>query len=164
MVNVVKASGQKEPFSEIKVRNSIRRAGIPKDLQEEVLTHVKTKIYENIHTSEIYKHITEFLEASPQPFNKTKYTLKQAIMDLGPTGYPFEDYVAEILKSEGYQTHVRQILEGQCVSHEVDIIAQKDDKKILIEAKFHNSPGTRSDVHVSLYTKARFDDLKDSYN
>lgn len=164
MVTVVKASGQKEPFSEIKVRNSIRRARIPKDLQEEVLRHVKTKIYENIHTSEIYKHIIEFLEVSPQPFNKTKYGLKQAIMDLGPTGYPFEDYVAEILKTKGYQTQVRQILEGKCVSHEVDIIAEKEGQKILIEAKFHNSPGIRSDLHVSLYTKARFDDLKDNYN
>ena len=164
MVNVIKALGQKEPFSEIKVRNSIRRAGIPQEMQEEVLKHVKTKIYENIHTSEIYKHIIEFLEVSPQPFNKTKYRLKQAIMDLGPTGYPFEDYVAEILKTKGYQTQVRQILEGKCVSHEIDIIAEKDGQKILIEAKFHNSPGTRSDVHVSLYTKARFEDLKQKHS
>ena len=164
MVTVIKASGEKEPFSEIKVRNSIQRAGIPQEIQEQVLAHIKTKIYENIHTKEIYKHIVEFLETSPQPFNKTRYTLKQAIMDLGPTGYPFEDYVAEILKTDGYQTQVRQILEGKCVSHEVDIIAQKEDEKILVEAKFHNSPGTRSDVHVSLYTKARFDDLKDKYN
>jgi len=164
MVTVVKATGEKEPFSEIKVRNSIRRAGIPQEIQEQVLAHIKTKIYEDIHTSEIYKHIIEFLKTSPHPFNKTRYTLKQAIMDLGPTGYPFENYVSEILKSEGYQTQVRQILEGECVSHEIDVIAQKNDKKILIEAKFHNSPGTRSDIHVSLYTKARFDDLKDKYN
>ncbi len=164
MVTVIKASGQKEPFSEIKVRNSIRRAGIPQGIQEEVLRHIKTKIYENIHTSEIYKHIVEFLEFSTQPFNKTRYTLKRAIMDLGPTGHPFENYVAEILKIKGYQTQVRQILEGKCVSHEVDIIAEKDGQKILIETKFHNNPGTRSDVHVSLYTKARFDDLKDNYN
>ena len=164
MVTVVKASGQKEPFSEIKVRNSIRRAGIPQEIHEEVLRHVKTKIYENIHTSEIYKHIIEFLEVSPQPFNKTKYTLKQAIMDLGPTGYPFEDYVAEILKTKGYQTQVRQILEGKCVSHEVDIIAEKDRQKILIEAKLYKSPGIRTDGHVSLYTKARFDNFKCNYN
>ena len=73
MVTIIKASGQKEPFSEIKVRNSIRRAGIPQEIQEEALRHIKTKIYENIPTSEIYKHIIEFLEVSPQPFNKTKY-------------------------------------------------------------------------------------------
>ena len=163
MVTVIKASGGKEPFSEIKVQNSIRRAGIPQDIQEEVLNHVKTKIYENIHTSEIYKHIIEFLETSPQPFNKTKYILKQAIMDLGPTGYPFEDYVSEILRTEGYQTQVRQILEGRCVSHEIDVVSLKDGKKAMIEAKFHNSPGIKSDVHVALYTKSRFDDVKDRY-
>src|SRR6185369_10679162 len=27
-------------------------------------------------------------------------------------------------------------------------------------SSFHNSPGTRSEVHVALYTKARFDDIK----
>src|SRR3989338_6047321 len=164
MPNVLKAGGSTEPFNEGKIRLSIKRAGIPQNLVENVVAHVKSKLYENIPTSEIYKHITEFLEKSPSPFYKTKYSLKQAIMDLGPTCYPFEDYVSEILKMEGYQTQVRQILEGRCVSHEIDIIAEKDGQKILIEAKFHNSPGTRSDVHVSLYTKARFDDLKDKYN
>ena len=37
-------------------------------------------------------------------------------------------------------------------------------KKYMIEAKFHNALGTRSDVHVSLYTKARFDDVSEKYN
>lgn len=164
MVTVIKASGQKEPFSEIKVRNSIRRAGIPQEIQEEVLKHVKTKIYENIHTSEIYRHITEFLKASSHPYSRSKYSLKQSIMDLGPTGYPFEDFVAELLKTQGYSTAIRQILSGKCISHEVDVIATKDGKKAMIECKFHNSPGTRSDVHVSLYTKSRFDDVKEKYN
>ncbi len=84
-------------------------------------------------------------------------------MEFGPTGYPFEDYVAEILKSEGYKTDVRQILKGKCISHEVDIVAQKNNIKSIIECKFHNSMGTHTQVHVSLYTKARFDDLMDMH-
>jgi hypothetical protein len=85
-------------------------------------------------------------------------------MDLGPTGYPFEDYISEILKMEGYDTKVRQVLQGKCVSHEIDVIIEKDGKKSMIECKFHNSPGARSQIHVPLYTKARFDDIKDKNN
>lgn len=164
MSNVLKATGQIEPFSEDKLRLSIQRAGIPKEIIEDVVIHVKSKLYENIPTREIYKHILEFLENSPHPYARTKYSLKQGIMDLGPTGYPFEDYVSEILKLEGYQTQVRQILQGKCITHEVDIIAEKDNKRSMVECKFHNMPGTKSQVHVSLYTKARFDDLKEKNN
>lgn len=161
MINVRKSTGILEPFSEEKVISSIRRARIPKEIEALVLKHVKSKLYDNIPTSEIYEHILEFLDTSTQPYSKARYSLKKAIMELGPTGYPFEDFVAEVLKKEGYQTQTRQILEGKCVKHETDIIAQKDGKKSMIECKFHNSVGNHTQVHVSLYTKARFDDLKD---
>src|ERR1035437_1756824 len=125
MVNVIKATGEKEPFSEDKVKISIQRAGIPKELQAQVVLHVKSKLYENIPTSEIYHHITEFLGKSA-PYGKAKYSLKQAIMDLGPTGYPFEDYISEILKQDGYTTKTRSLLSGKCVIHEIDVIAKKE--------------------------------------
>lgn len=164
MITVIKASGEKEPFSEEKVKQSITRAGIPTELHALVLAHVKEKLYDNIPSSEIYHHIAEFLDLSKVPFAKAKYRLKQAIMDLGPTGYPFEDFVAEILKTQGFQTEVRRVLQGNCITHEIDVIAEKKDgqtaKKIMVEAKFHNTPGVKTDVHVSLYTKARFDDVK----
>jgi Holliday junction resolvase-like predicted endonuclease len=163
MVNVIKATGEREQFSEDKVKTSIQRAGIPKDLQPQVVEHVKGKLYENIPTSEIYHHITEFLEKTPT-YEIAKYSLKQAIMGLGPTGYPFEDFVAEILKMEGFTTKTRSLLSGKCVNHEIDVLAQKENERIMVEAKFHNEPGIRTDVHVALYTKARFDDIKDKYN
>ena len=163
MINVTKANGEKEPFSEEKVMSSIKRAGISDDIRDKVLSHVKLKIYDNIPTSEIYRHITEFLGSS-HPWSRSRYSLKQAIMDLGPTGYPFEDFVAEVLKTEGYLTQVRQILNGRCISHEIDVIAVKDGGKTMVECKFHNKPGTRSKIHVSLYTKSRFDDVKEKHD
>jgi len=163
MVNVLKASGEKEPFSEEKIRYSIKRAGIPSNIQNKVVNHVKSKLYENIPTSQVYEHITEFLKNEPHP-TQVKYGLKRAIMELGPTGYPFEDLVSEILKTKGYVTEVGSILTGRCVSHEIDVIAEKPGtEKLMVEVKFHNAPGIHTDVHVSLYTKARFDDLKEKY-
>ena len=163
MVNILKANGIKEPFSEEKLRYSIKRAGIPPKLQNLVISHVQSKLYEDIPSKEVYKHVTEFLQREPHP-TVVKYKLKQALMELGPTGYPFEDFVAEILKSKGYSTQTRSILMGKCVSHEIDVIAEKRGvEKLLVEAKYHNAAGIHTDVHVSLYTKARFDDLKEKY-
>ncbi|MCL5072707.1 MAG: ATP cone domain-containing protein [Actinobacteria bacterium] len=164
MLNVVKATGEIEPFSQDKVISSINRAGITGAEQNKILDHVKSKLYDNIPTSEIYSHVNEFFEQSQDYFNKSKYSLKQSIMTLGPTGYPFEDFFAKLLEAEGYATSVRQILQGACVSHEIDIVAEKENKKIMIETKFHNLPGTRTDIHVALYTKARFDDIKEKNN
>lgn len=160
MQTVQKADGTREAFDEQKVLNSMRRAGIPKHLEEEVLTHVKSRFHDGMETWEIFHHISEFLGKSSHPFSKARYSLKQAIMMLGPTGYPFEDFVASIMQEHGYTTQVRQILGGKCVTHEVDVLAEKDGKRLMIEAKFHNNPGNRSDIHVALYTKARFDDAK----
>lgn len=162
MPNVLKAGGKIEPFDERKLRQSIRSIGIPEEFQNEVVAHVKSRLYDNIPTSEIFGHVSEFLQKSTYPYSHTKYNLKKSIMDLGPTGYPFEDYVSEILKLEGYKTEVRQILKGKCIPHEIDIVAEKDNVKSIIECKFHNTPGTRSQIHVSLYTKARFDDVKEN--
>lgn len=160
MINVLKLNGEKEPFSEEKFKSSIKRIGIPEDLQNQVLLHTKTKLYDGIKTSEIYNQVLEFLGKSSQPFSKAKYGLKKAIADLGPTGYPFEDFIATIFRHQGYETQTRVILQGSCISHEIDVIAQKGQDKFMIECKFHNENGTKSDVHVSLYTKARLEDLR----
>lgn len=161
MYSVIKADKTHEPFNDQKVINSIKRAGIPASIQEQVLLHVKSKLYDGISTAEIYKHIIEFLGKSDHPYARTSYSLKESIMGLGPTGYPFEDFIARLLEANGYQTKVRQTLKGECITHEIDVIAQKNGKTAMIEAKFHNSPGTRSQIHVGLYTQARFEDVKE---
>lgn len=163
MINITKADGTLEKFSEEKLISSIRRAGIPRSFENELLEHVRTRLYEGIPSSKIYKQIQEYLIKTKEPY-QAMYSLKRAIMEIGPTGFPFEVYVSEILKSMGYKTTVGTILRGQCVNHEVDIIAQNQNEKIFVECKYHNKPGIRSDVHVALYTKARFEDLKAKHN
>lgn len=164
MLQVLKANGKRENFDEEKVMNSILRARIPRGLQDQVLANIKENIYDGIPTVEIYQSILDFLGKSEQPYSRSSYSLKEAIMLLGPTGYPFEDFIAKILQVLGYETKVRQILMGKCVSHEIDVIAKKGDRTCMIEAKFHNSIGIRSEVHVALYTQARFQDVKDRNN
>ncbi len=147
-MQVIKANGQRENFSEEKVVHSVHRAGIPLALQPQVVEHIRSKVYDGMPTAEIYHHVAEFLGKSAHPYTKSKYGLKQAIMSLGPTGYPFEDFIAAILSTLGYEVKVRQFLNGTCVNHEIDVIAKRGNMSVMIEAKFHNSLGIRSDVHV----------------
>lgn len=160
MTYVVKTSGEKEPFSQEKLLTSIARAGIPQPMQKEVLAHVLSKLHEDIPTSEIYQHIMEFLGKSSNPFHKASFALKQSIMQLGPTGYPFEKFLARLFERMGYKTETNMILKGACISHEIDVIMEKNNVRAMVEAKFHNGGGIKTDVHVALYTKARFDDIK----
>lgn len=159
MIQVRKASGDLEPFSESKVVRSLERAGVDKALIDKVLVHVKKEIYDGITTQRIYSHIFEILKREKSP-SLGRYNLKKAIMELGPTGYPFEKFVGTLLKYNGYQVETGINVFGRCVTHEIDVIAQKDNQHFMVECKFHNQPGTRSDVKVALYVKARFDDVE----
>lgn len=158
MIRVRKASGDSEPFAESKIVRSLSKAGVGKELTDKVLDHVKKELYEGITTRKIYSHIFEFLKREKSP-TLGKYNLKKAIMELGPTGYPFEKFVGALLKHNGYQVETGVKVSGLCVTHEVDVVAQKDNQHFMVECKFHNQPGTRSDVKVALYVKARFDDI-----
>lgn len=164
-MQVTKTTGKREDFSEEKLHQSITRAGIPEDMHNAVLEHVKSKLFDGIPTSIIYHHIREYLGNTNLPYTRAKYSLKQAIMDLGPTGYPFEDFIARIFRAEGYEAVTRSIIRGKCITHEIDVIATKKEnnvvaKTIVVEAKFHNRLGVHTDSHVAMYTKARFDDIK----
>jgi hypothetical protein len=88
------------------------------------------------------------------------YSLKRSLMSLGPTGFPFEQFIGEIFKAKGYKTLTDQMVQGHCVNHEIDVIAYNEDRLLMAEVKFHNELGLKSDLRVALYVKARFDDLK----
>ena len=52
------------------------------------------------------------------------------------TNAQFEQFVAAIFRELGYKTHTGQVVQGFCVAHEVDLIAQKQ-KAIDLETLNH---------------------------
>lgn len=155
---IIKASGEREEFSAEKLATSLRGAGATLPLIHEIIAHVESELGDDIKTSDIYEHAFMLLRRNRPPV-AARYSLRQAIMQLGPSGFPFERFVGEILKKQGYSVKVGGILPGFCIDHEVDILAEKGDKHIFVECKFHNNSGVKSDVKVALYVKARFDDI-----
>jgi len=160
-VLIVKANGQHEAFLPEKLLNSLINSGASEEEAKTVLDHIVPEIHKNMTTGEIYRHAFDVLRTIDRPVARS-YSLRRAVMELGPSGFPFEDFIAEVLRAKGYKCETRQIVLGECVPHEVDVVAYTDTKLIMVEAKFHNELGTKSDLKVALYIKARFDDIKEN--
>ncbi len=158
-IYVVKANGDKELFDVNKLEHSLKRAGASSKVIEDILQHINAHLNNEITTHEIYKHAFELLHKEEKPI-ALKYSLKRAIQELGPSGFPFEEFIAAIFRQKGYEAETGKIVKGFCVEHEIDVVAWNPEKLIMVEAKFHNEPGTKSDLKVILYVKARFDDLR----
>lgn len=154
---VLKADGRHESFSEAKFVRSMHKAQVPPQLHRDVVRSIKRRLKAGVSTNDIHRWTMSALK--PTYYPESRYNLKRAIMALGPTGFPFEEYFSLILQREGYSVTTGKILSGRCVNHEVDIIARKDGKHIFIECKYHNAPGIKSDIKIALYTYGRYEDL-----
>ena len=162
-MDIIKASGEKEKFNKKKLEQSLKRAGAESVLAKKVSKEISKKVSAGISSEKILNQTTSYLKKE-NPILAARYNLKRAIMELGPTGFPFEKYIAEILKAYGYKTKVGKIVKGHCLSHEIDVIAQASSgqkkEHFIIECKYHNKRGRRSDLKVALYIYARFLDIK----
>ncbi len=158
-IYVVKADGKKELFNVEKLESSLKRAGANSTVVSNIISRVAGSLKDGMTTHDIYHDAFSLLHQEEKPI-ALRYSLKRAIMELGPSGFPFEDFVAEIFRQKGFEALTGQLVKGFCVEHEVDVVAWNADKLIMVEAKFHNTLGIRSDLKVALYVKARFDDLR----
>ena len=162
---VIKADGTTEKFALQKLEASLRRAGAPADVAASVAREVEGELREGITTHEIYrsafKHLREHRRSTA-----ARYSLKQAIQEFGPSGFPFESYLAELFRAEGRDAHTNRIVKGACVEHEVDVIIHEKTNNgqerttTYVEAKFHNTPGFKTDLKVALYVEARIEDIR----
>lgn len=159
LISVVKNTGEREAWDRGKLERSLHFAKAPNELIEEIVLHVEKDIHDGMRTADIYEHAFDLLKRYHRPA-AAEYSIKRAILQLGPSGFPFERFIARILEAQGYTTRVGVMVPGVCVTHEVDVVAEKQDERILVEAKFHNSASIKSDVKVALYVHARFEDIQ----
>ena len=159
LIHIIKSSGNVVPFSVDKLRKSLRRSGANEDTINDITNQVTDQLHEGMTTKEIYRLAYRLLKKKHRPV-ASKYTLKRAIMDLGPSGFPFEKYIGEVLKNSGYQVKLDQVINGQCINHEVDIFAEDEKTICIIECKYHNSQALHCDVKIPLYVNSRYLDIK----
>lgn len=158
-VTIIKLDGTPEIFDPEKLRASLLRSGaLPEDI-DPIVREIEQGLHEGMTTGEIYKHAFSLLKDHKTPI-AARYSMKRAVRELGPSGFPFEDFVGELFRAQGYETATGIMVRGRCVEHELDLRAEKDGKVIGAELKFHNNLGIKSDLKIALYVHARFEDLK----
>ena len=158
---ITKADGSTEYFKVEKLRRSLRRAGARPDEINEIIADVDKTLFDGIKTQEIYRHAFSLLRDS-RPTAATRYSLRRALFNLGPTGFPFERFLARLFAEDGYNTRTGITLNGRCAQHEIDVAAYSDTHSFVAEAKFHARPGIKSDLQVAMYSYARLMDLKEA--
>lgn len=161
-VYITKADGEKEIFDPHKLDASLARAGAHSDMRVRILSKVGKELEDGMRTEDIYARAFDMLRDDEAPAVAARYSIKRAVFALGPSGFPFEQFLSEILRAHGWQTKTGVALTGRCAPHEVDVLARKGDRTIGIEAKFHNEPGGKTDIKDALYVHARYEDLSRS--
>lgn len=161
-INIVKYNNDIVPFDVNKLMNSLRRTNANENIIQDIARKIEDQIEEGMTTKKIYQMAFKMLKGKSS-VSASKYKLKKALMELGPSGFPFERFVGKVLEHEGFDTEVGVIVQGNCVQHEVDVIAKKENKQYMIECKYHSSNGRFCNVKIPLYIHSRFLDVENSW-
>jgi len=158
---VTKASGLTEPFSIKKLRTSLERSKASHDEINDIIEIRLPKLYQGISTKIIYSEAFRLLRKKSKHL-AARYYLKKGMMELGPSGFPFERFIGKLFKYQDYAVEVGIIMQGKCITHEIDVLAKKENHFMLMECKYRNRPGISVDVKTPLYIYSRFQDLLDN--
>lgn len=159
-IQILKASGEKEAFKKEKLIHSLKRSGADSTEVASVVQEMDEWMFDGVSSKDIYKKAFSLLKKK-RLGAAARYRLKQAMMEMGPTGYPFEIFIGQIFKSLGYDVEVGITLDGVCVTHEVDVIATKGLTQCFVECKYYQRTGKNANVQVPLYIRSRVNDLID---
>jgi len=157
-MEIVKSSGEKEPFSKSKFCLSLKKAGAPGNVVEEVCSRIGEEVKPGMTTTQIFRKASQYL-MKDDFIVAANYSLKRGIAELGPAGFNFEKFLGVVISSLGYEVKLNQMMKGRCVTHEVDLVAEKDGEHFLVEAKYHNTSGMKTHIDVAMYADARLADI-----
>lgn len=158
---IIKGDGSNVEFDPMKIRASLERTGAEQSTIDRVTDKVEDQVRDGMTTKQIYDIVHKELKKENTCI-ACRYNLRGAILRFGPTGFLFEQYVASILRAHGYEAQVPDgEFEGACVRHEIDGVAEKNGKRIMIEAKFRRKYHDNVNLKDTMATWSRFVDLVD---
>ncbi len=157
---ISKADGTKEIFNPERLVVSLERSGAGAYAAQRIAESITNTVAPGTSSKEIYTRAFALLRKEARPV-AARYALRRALLELGPSGHPFEDFVSHLFRAEGWQVETRKTIQGKCVPHEVDFYASHPEQNTFIaaELKYHNDPGYKTDLKIALYVKSRFDDI-----
>ena len=157
-------AGEIVEFEISKLENSLRNSGAEENSIKKVIANILPNCVEGVTTREIYKLAFDELKKISNSV-AARYSLKKALLELGPAGFYFEQWIARVFQNIGYKTETGQLIKGHAVTHEADVIAKKDDKTYWVECKFRNAEDTKISVTTPMYVLSRIKDISNiQYN
>ncbi|MDX2286627.1 MAG: restriction endonuclease [Bacteroidia bacterium] len=157
-LTVTKASGELAVFDRGKFMRSLLRAGASEADASAILDEVLPGLPPGIRTRDLFRRAYARLRQRSRG-HAARYKLKRAILELGPSGFPFERYIGELMRHEGFEVQTGQLVQGRCVLHEVDVLARRPGEQVFVECKFGNTAAKKLDLKTALYVHARVLDL-----
>ncbi|WP_090974989.1 restriction endonuclease [Parapedobacter composti] len=158
-MQVRKYSGELVEFDLNRLKASLFKSGASADVVDAVWEAMEPMVYDGISTGDLYRRAFRLLKRKAHAF-AARYSLKRALKELGPAGYYFEQWVARLFQHAEYQTATGQLLEGNAVTHEVDVVARKGGDMLLVECKFRNTVDAKISVTTPMYFLSRFKDME----
>jgi len=155
---VIKSDKTKEEYNEEKVISVFKKIKVPEERIEKILEKIRKNLPELVTTKELYKFIFEELKKEKKEL-AYKLNLKNSLYLLGPSGYPFEKYIAHLFREYGYFAKHNLFFKGFCLNYEIDLLIEKENLKLLGECKFHQTKGKKNDIKTILYAYARHLDI-----
>ena len=157
-IRVTKKSGETEPFDVSKLKASLNQAGADPDVVNRIAEDISGWAVDGVTTGKIYARAYKLFR-NLRGNKASRYQLKKALLNMGPTGYPFEHLIGELFRRQGYEVEVGRVVEGVSITHEMDVIATKEDQQHLMECKYSRDQGSRISVQVPLYVHSRVNDI-----
>lgn len=159
-LKIRKNSGEIELFQVEKLCRSISAVGVSDAMAQQVCDIVAEHINTGVSTTEqIFRTTREYI-AKVDPGKAAIYGLERGLSALGPSGFLFEQYVAAILLDLGYKVQTNVYLDGEGVTHEIDVYAEKGNVIYVIEAKYRNEFKSKTHINQVMYADARLDDIR----
>lgn len=161
IINVTKFDGRLQPFDRGKVARTCVRMGADPAFAAQVAGRIEAEAYEGIPTKKIMQTIFANLRRR-MPEMRHRIDLRTAIAMMRPKP-DFELFVATILRAYGYKVKSNQFLQGRCVEHEIDAVAENGRDVFYVEVKHHFNAHTYTGLDVFLQAAAAFEDLADGF-
>ena len=156
---VIKKTGETELFIPQKLCNSMEAVGAPPHIANQVCIMVDENINSGVSTDKIFITTRQYLKEF-NPKIAALYSLERGLGALGPSGFIFEQYVAALFRETDYKVETNVYLEGEGVSHEIDVLAHKGRISYIIEAKYRNEYKTKTHIKQVMYADARLGDIR----
>ena len=158
-MKVTKFNGELIDYNPKALKISLTKSGATREEVEEVFELMEPQIYDGIKTQDLYDLAFKSLKKYRGSY-AARYSLKKALRDLGPEGYFFEKYIKRLMESAGFNAINGETVQGDAVTHEIDVVIEKNDKLYFCECKFRNDVDAKISVTTPMYFMSRMTDVK----